>query len=187
MKRIVALIFLSCSFILVSYSQSFKYETRQLNEVYLFGLDEENSKYGEIEQRRVSVEFSFSDKIAIKATEVKNLPLWNIDNIYSMDITMYKNGDIDGENLNIGIYTSQESEEEENPDFMIIVSPYNFDFKFEPGDDGDLLTKCTNYVLGFNKTPDEKLLEKNKKAYSRLIEELNTYRGKTKVSKIKVR
>lgn len=187
MKRIIVLIFLSYILILGGYSQTFTYETRQLNEVCLFGLDEENSKYGEVEHRKVNVEFSFTDKIAIKATEEKNIPLWNIDNIYSMDITMYKKGDIDGENLNFNIYMSQESEDEESPDFMVIVSPSSFDFKFEPGEDGDLLSKCTNYVLGFDSTLNNKFIDKNKKGYSRLLEVLNTYKGNTKVSKIKVR
>lgn len=184
MKRIVTLLFLSYTLIVGCYSQTFTYETRQLNEVYLFGLDEENSKYGEVEQRKVTVEFSFTDKISVKATEEKSLPLWNVDNIYSIDITMYKKGDIDGENLNFNIYMSQESEDEETPDFMVVVSPSSFDFKFEPGEDGDLLSKCTNYVLGLDSTPNNKLLDKNKKGYSKLLEALSTYKGNTKVSKI---
>lgn len=187
MKRIAAFILLSFAFIIGSYSQTFTYETRQLNEVYLFGLDEDNSKYGEVERRKVIVEFSLLDKISIKAIEGKELPLWNVDNIYSIDITMFKKGDVEGENLNVNIYMSQESEEDENPDYMVIISPSSFDFKFEPGEDGDLLSKCTNYVLGLENTQNGKYIEKNKKGYSKLLEGLSSYRGNTKVSKIKVR
>lgn len=168
-------------------SQTFTYDNRQLNEVYLFGLDKENSKYGNEENVKVIIEFSLGEKISIKALENQSLTLWNIDNIYSLDLTMFKDGDVDGESLSINIYMSKETEDEENPDFMISFNPSGFDFKFEPGEDGDLLSKCSNYILGLSNKDKNNLLNRNIKEYSKLIERLSNYNGNTKVSKINKR